>query len=606
MPKIELLAPAKNTTSGQMAINAGADAVYIGAARFGARQSVGNSLKDIEILTRYAHKYWARVYATVNTLLFDHEIDEALQLIDQLYQMGVDALIVQDTGLLEANLPPIALFASTQMHNHTPDRVAFLEQIGIQRVILARELSLEQIAAIRAATTVELESFVHGALCVAYSGQCTLSYAIGGRSGNRGACAQPCRRVYSLVDQNNQIVISNQHLLSLKDLNLTPYLRGLLDAGVSSFKIEGRLKDEAYVKNIVGHYRRQLDQILPDYDFQPASSGQVDLGFEPDPHKTFNRGYTTYFVSGQRDDIFSPETPKHAGEPLGVVTAVQKNAFRLNIAPQLNNGDGLTFFDSAGQLCGTFVNRVVGDLVYPAKMEGIRVGMQIRRNQDRAFLNIVEKAQPQRKIPVKLVFSEIEAGFQLTGQDQDANFGVARLTTEKLPAQKPEKARHTLEKQLQKLGNSEFVCAALELDLAQAYFLSVALINELRRALVADLQRQRQKNLPRLLGGIRPSAVPHPETSLDFLGNVLNQQAEAFYRRHGVEQIEPAAEAGIRLSGRKVMTTKHCLRYEIGACHLQKEPIPVDEPLFLQDENGLRLRLKFNCRACVMEIYFEA
>ncbi len=374
MNSIELLAPAKDYETGIAAINYGADAVYIGAARFGARQAVGNSLEDIEKLAVYAHKYWARVYPVVNTLLYDDEIEEAVRLCHRLYEAGVDAIIIQDFGLLESELPPVPLFASTQMHSHTPERVAFLDKVGIQRVILARELSLAQISAIRAATTVELETFIHGALCVCYSGQCALSYAIGGRSGNRGQCAQPCRKAYKLVDRNGKTQAPRSHLLSLKDLNLTDYLRDLLEAGVCSFKIEGRLKDQAYVKNVVAHYRQRLDTILPNLNLRASSSGRVTLDFEPDPVKTYNRDFTSYFLTGERDEITAPRTPKHAGEPVGVVTALESNTFTLNVPAPLNNGDGLTFLTGTANSKGHWSTRLKVQWFSPLKWKVSTLG----------------------------------------------------------------------------------------------------------------------------------------------------------------------------------------------------------------------------------------
>jgi putative protease len=613
--KIELLAPAKDLDSGIIAINAGADAVYIGATRFGARQAVGNSLGDIATLAAYAHKYWARVYAAVNILLYDHELDAAVQLCHQLYAVGIDAIIIQDMGLLESDLPPIPLFASTQMHNHTPERVAFLEQIGIQRVILARELSLDEIREIRKVTSVELETFIHGALCVSYSGQCSLSYAIGGRSGNRGQCAQPCRRRYSLVDGKKKTLIQDSHLLSLKDFNLSDYLRDLLDAGVCSFKIEGRLKDQAYVKNIVAHYRQRLNTILPDLNLGASSSGLVTHDFEPDPIKTFNRGYTSYHLTGERDHITSFTTPKHAGEPIGVVTSVSQDSFNLNVPAELNNGDGITYIDMDGRLQGTLVNHCDGNKVTPAKMDDIQRGVQICRNADRKFLKQVEKSQPDRRIPIKLRFSETPAGFQLSAGDQDGNFVEVQLTQEKVSAHKPDRALETLKRQLTRFGNSDFVSDALGIDLSEPYFFPVSTLNDLRRELVTELSAERSKNFPRFPRGAIQKKVSYPKTKLDFLGNVLNTRAGAFYRRHGVQEIEPAAESGIDMGGRKVMTTKHCLKYELGGCPFgkrpqgghphQDQPRRFNEPLYLVAEDGLRLRLAFNCRDCLMEIYFH-
>src|SRR5512133_3326526 len=357
--RVELLAPAKDLETGMAAINSGADAVYIGGAKFGARDAAGNSLDDIRALVNYAHKYWARIYVTVNTLLYDAEIEPVQQLINELYEAGADALIIQDVGLLELDLPPLPLFASTQMHNHTPERVAFLEKVGIQRAILARELSIEQIRAIRAKTTLELETFIHGALCVSYSGQCYMSYALGGRSGNRGQCAQPCSRPYQLLDKNGAVIQDGRYLLSLKDFNAAKALPDLLDAGVRSFKIEGRLKDVAYVRNTVGYYRQQLDRLLEGKaDFRPASSGKVLFDFQPNPLKTFNRGYTSYFLYGRKEPVGSPDTPKALGEPLGRVARLERGSFVLDSRAEIHRADGLCFFNSQRELVGTIVNEV--------------------------------------------------------------------------------------------------------------------------------------------------------------------------------------------------------------------------------------------------------
>ena len=337
MKNIELLAPAKNLEAGTNAIDCGADAVYIGASRFGARSSVGNSVADIEQLARYAHTYWGRVYVALNTILYDDEFPEALSLIRQLYEAGIDGLIVQDMGLLECDLPPLPLIASTQTHNVTPEKIAFLEQVGFQRVILARELNLEQITAIRAATTVELECFVHGAVCVCYSGQCYMSYASGGRSGNRGECAQPCRKAYRLKDGSGKIIGDRRYFLSLKDMNRSEYLKELIQVGVSSFKIEGRLKDSAYVKNIVSYYRRRLDSVLEECGLSKSSSGTTSIDFIPNPAKTFNRSNSSYFLKDSREQVGSLNTPKSTGECIGRIASVGKRFFTLKSQTILHN-----------------------------------------------------------------------------------------------------------------------------------------------------------------------------------------------------------------------------------------------------------------------------
>jgi len=423
----ELLAPAQNLECGLAAIDAGADAVYIGAARFGARAKAGNSLADIEALAQHAHTYWARVYVTLNTLLYDDELPQAVRLAHQLHDIGVDALIIQDVGLLECDLPPIPLIASTQMHNHTPERVAFLEAVGFRRVILARELSLAQIKAIRQATTIELETFVHGALCVSYSGQCLMSYAIGGRSGNRGECAQPCRRVHSLVDGNGAVIVKDRHLLSLRDFNLSAHLGDLLDAGVTSFKIEGRLKEKTYVVNVVSAYRRALDRELAARDLAKSSSGRSSVDFTPDLNKTFNRGYTTYYLHGRAEPPGSIDTPKMVGEVVGEVVAVDRRSFRLAPgATELRNGDGLCFFDAEGVLQGTVVNAVNGSTITPNSMEHIRKGTRIYRNHDHVYLRQLEKSQPARTIAVQFTLEESPEGFTLTAEDEDGIRSIAQ------------------------------------------------------------------------------------------------------------------------------------------------------------------------------------
>lgn len=606
MNQIELLSPAKDLETGMAAINCGADAIYLGAARFGAREAAGNPLGDIEQLARYAHKYWAKVYVTVNTLLHDEELDEAQKLIQQIYQAGADALIIQDAGLLELDLPPLPLFASTQMHNHTPERVAFLEKVGFQRAILARELTLDQIRAIRASTQIELETFIHGALCVSYSGQCYMSYAIGGRSGNRGQCAQPCRRTYTLLGQDGAPIVSDRYLLSLRDLNLTGSVDALLDAGVCSFKIEGRLKDRTYVMNVVGHYRKLLDQLLKQRSLRPAASGTVHLDFTPNPAKTFNRGYSTYFLHGRGALIANPDTPKSLGEPLGKVVAATRRSFSLDpSAPPLHPGDGLCFLNFQRDLTGTTVNRVEEDQIFPADMKGLVPGVTVYRNHDHLFSEQLLKSQSARKIGLQLHLKATPDGLCLEASDEDLNRASFSLSSELQPAQQAEKARETIERQLRKLGNTDFECNQVTIDLDPLPFLPVALINTLRRGAVEALIQVREQNRPRPAGGALQNAIPFPQKVLSFEGNVLNHKAAEFYHRHGVEVIEPAAESGLDLQGRKVMTTQFCLRYELNACPRQPDHQELSEPLRLVDEQNIEYPLRFNCAECVMEVYFR-
>jgi putative protease len=611
----ELLAPARDLTGGKLAIDCGADAVYIGAARYGARAQAGNRLADIEALADYAHRYWARVYVTLNTLLHEHELPAAVRLAHDLHQAGADALIVQDTGLLESDLPPLPLVASTQMHNDRPAKVAFLEQVGFSRAILARELSLSQVRAIRAATEMELEYFVHGALCVCYSGQCTMSYAIGGRSGNRGECAQPCRRRYTLVDGAGH-TRAEGHLLSLHDLNLSEHLGELLDAGVTSFKIEGRLKDDAYVKNVVSAYRRRLDQALAERGLSKSSSGQSALDLEPDLDKTFNRGYTTYYVHGGRQRPGAPDTPKMRGEPVGRVLAVgapmedrrSSPSLRIETAVELHNGDGLTFFDE-GVLRGTYVNGVRGAAqegetqITVADAAGIRVGTLLYRNHDHAFLADLDRARVERRIAVWFTVEESDEGLVLVVEDEEGNRAeAARAGAD--PARKPEAMRATLERQLARTGETIFRCAGIDVRWSQAWFLPVYAVNDLRRRALDALLEARAHNRPVAVGGAIRNEAPYPETALTYHGNVLNPRAEAFYRRHGVTEIEPAAESGLDLHGREVMRTRYCLRAQLGHCLQEPSGADLPGPLLLVDEEGHRFPLRFHCDRCEMSVFY--
>ena len=605
---LELLAPAKDLECGQAAIDCGADAVYVGAPRFG--EAAGNTIADIEKLTAYAHRVWARVYATVNTLLRDDELADAERMCWQLHEAGVDWLIIQDVGLLECDLPPLPLIASTQMHNHSAERVAFWEKVGFSRAILARELDLDQIRAIRAATGIELEAFVHGALCVSMSGQCSLSYALGGRSGNRGQCAQPCRRLYCLQDASGATLVPDKHLLSLRDLNLSAELRELVEAGVTSFKIEGRLKNKAYVMNVVGHYRRKLDALLAELGGRRASSGQTTLGFEPDPDKTFNRGYTAYFLHGRGAVVASPDSPKHVGEPVGRVVDVRRDGFVLEAAALLHSGDGISFFGLDQELHGTVVNQINGAAVFPEKLGGIERGLRVFRNHDHAFVSQVVRSQSQRRIEVNLRLSESATGFRLEAIDEDGVASGAEIDCVPVWADKPDQARLVLERQLAKLGSSEFCASRVDLDLARMPHVPLATLNGLRRDLVEELRRQRARLRPVRVVAHAPNRALFPEPELSFLGNVLNQKAASFYRRHGVGRIEPAAESGLDMRGRKVMTTRMCIKYEMGLCPRKPgqpgRPCPA-EPWFLVDDEGRRLRLDFRCseRDCVMEIFYQ-
>ena len=606
MNKIELLAPAKNLECGIAAINCGADAVYIGAPQFGAREAAGNSLKDIIELSNYAHKYWARVYATVNTLLYDSEIPQVLAMISELYQAGVDGLIIQDTALLECDLPPIPLIASTQMHNNTPEKVAFMGKVGIKRAILARELDLDQIRAIRKATDIELEFFVHGALCVCYSGQCYLSYALGGRSGNRGQCAQPCRKAYSLRNSTGRVLVRNKHLLSLRDLNLSEYLRDLIKAGICSFKIEGRLKDKAYVSNVVSYYRQKLDSILCEVGMRKSSSGISTIDFQPDVNKTFNRGYTSYFINGRKEKIGSIDTPKMVGERIGSIISAGKLGLKIDCTADLRAGDGICFFGKSGELCGTLVNGVKGGLVLADRVGGIPQGTVVYRNSDSEFLSRLNRARAERSIAIEMTLQNTADGLSLSIVDEDGNCASVSMCCDKIPAQKPEQALTNIEKQLLKVGGTEFVCSRISLKLMQTYFLPISALNSLRRSALDELRVVRNTNRPVEKAEVVNNNVLYPQSELTFEGNVLNRYAQRFYVRHGVKSIEPAAESGLDMHGRKVMTTRYCIRHQLGICPKFGKDPRAQEKLYLVDMEGNELELRFDCARCEMQVFLAS
>ena len=599
---LELLAPAKDLESGKAALNYGADAVYVGAPKFGARAAAGNSLNDIAKLIQYAHRYWASVYVALNTILFDDELDEAQAIVRSLFEAGADALIIQDMGLLELDLPPIPLFASTQTHNYSLEKIRFLEKVGFQRVILARELSLKQLKEIRANTTIDLEFFIHGALCVSFSGQCFMSQATQGRSANRGVCAQPCRLPYTLTDSSGKIFAKDKYLLSLKDLNLSEYLRDLIDAGVSSFKIEGRLKDVNYVKNITAFYRQRIDEILEtDSSLSSASSGRTMPAFQPDPSKTFNRGFTDHFIRRRNKDILSSHTPKSVGACLGKAGKIRRDHFLLETTKKLHNGDGICFFDQQEVLCGTNINKVEINKIYPSEIEGIEEGTMIYRNYDHQFVKTLQENKTKRIINVNMKFEEIESGFELSIVDEDDVEVSVSQKIEKTPAKNLVTAEETVRRQLMKLGNSIFVSEKIHIVWGQPYFIPVSVCNELRRKAVSQLEEKRLKEFPQHHSSIIPNTEPYPATHVDYSANVANKKSKSFYRRHGVETIEPAFE--IQQSKQAfLMTMKHCLRFQYGLCAGQG--MDDAESLYLHDATNI-YRLEFDCKACQMKIVLD-
>jgi putative protease len=605
--KLELLSPAKDLECGIAAIDCGADAVYIGASNFGARNAAGNSLSDIEKLVQYAHPFRSKVYVALNTILYDDELEEAGMLAHSVYQAGADALIIQDMGLLEMDLPPIPLFASTQANNRDVKKVKFLEKVGFQRAILARELSLPQIEEIRKNTQLELEFFVHGALCVSYSGQCYFSQAVCGRSGNRGECAQPCRMSYSLQDQSGKILAKDKFPLSLKDLNLSGQLSELIDAGISSFKIEGRLKDAFYVKNITSYYRQKLDAILENSPHRKASSGKSFISFIPNPEKTFHRGSTEYFLKGRSGDMASWNTQKSIGEQIGIIKHVDLYYFTLEDknSPLLASGDGVCFFNPDQELCGMKIDHVEGEKIFPNDNRWIASGMTIYRNFNQKFNRELKGAKIERRIKLEMEFSETDNAFLLKAKDEDGYAGSFSLETEKIVARNPDQAWKSIEKQLGSLGETRFYCEKLDIRLSKPYFIPLSLLNRMRREVTGNIEKKRESDDQRNTVSIQPNDYPYPEKILDFSANVLNQKAEAFYQRHGAEVKERALENGISVSGKKILTAKYCILYEMGNCKKLKSPSDrIKEPLYIIDRNK-EYSVFFNCEQCEMEIYFD-
>lgn len=603
---IELLAPAKNLECGIEAINHGADAVYIGAPRFGARAAAGNSLEDIAELVRYAHLYRARIYVTVNTILKDEELKDTEAMIWNLYRIGVDALIVQDMGITRLNLPPISLHASTQMDNRTVEKVRFLAEAGFRQVVLARELTLEEIRNIhRACPGTLLEVFVHGALCVSYSGQCYVSQACYGRSANRGECAQFCRLAFDLKDADGKIIAHDKHLLSLKDMNQSGNLEALLDAGASSLKIEGRLKDVSYVKNVTAYYRQQLDAIFKRRkEYVRASSGSVRTEFRPQLDKSFSRGFTDYFLHGRNPGIFNLNTPKSLGEEVGTVKEVRGTFLTVAGVKPFANGDGLCYLDEQGKLQGFRVNRVEGNKLFPQEMpRRIRPKTMLYRNFDQAFERAMQKKSAERKIAVDISLEENNFGFTLTLTDEDGVCASVVLERVKEAARTPQ--IENLKAQLGKLGNTPFEAKTISIGFKEDRFIPSSELSDLRRRGVECLLSARRITYPQERSRWTQTTHPFPVKELDYRGNVMNREAEAFYRSHGVEHIAPAFEKEPPHDA-VLMECKHCVRYSMGWCpRHQGKRSSYREPYFLVSADGRSFRLVFDCKACRMNVYAD-
>ena len=595
MKALELLAPAKNLECGIAAIDHGADAVYIGASHFGARVAAGNSIDDIRKLCDYARPFGVKVYATVNTIVFDEEIDDIRQLITDLQNVGVTAVLVQDMAVLRllkgTTLQP---HASTQTDNRTSEKVRWLRDVGFVRAVLARELSIDEIAEIhREVPDIELEVFVHGALCVSYSGLCYASQSCFGRSANRGECAQFCRMKFSLLDAEGMEVEHDRYLLSLKDMNQSNHLLELIEAGASSFKIEGRLKDVGYVKNVTAAYSQRLNEIIrrfPD-KYCRSSRGECRYTFTPDLNKTFNRGYTTYFLHGRQSNIASFDTPKAMGEFVGMVKELRRDSFNVAGTASFANGDGLCFFNEEHQLEGFRANRVVGNRIYPYRMpEGLRPGMRLYRNNDQELERLLSKSSAERRIPIRLSLRAVDDGFELSS----GSISV-RMTVEHQQAQKP--PRENIIRQLSKMGDTIYICEEVSIPDDFNYFIPNSVLSDMRRQLIEKLNNHGDRSLMVSQAVIKDSSpvisYPYP-----YLYNIANHVARDFYGAKELVAYELKGGEG------PIMQCRHCIRYALGCCvkHGGKRPA-WREPLFLVLGDGRRFRLEFDCKNCQMNVY---
>ena len=639
MTSLELLAPAKNLACGIAAIDHGADAVYIGASRFGARSAAGNSIDDIRQLCEYAHPFGVKVYVTVNTILYDDELDATRQLLQNLQTIGVDAILVQDMAILELSNhnsqfsilnSQLKYHASTQTDNRTPEKVRWLRSLGFSRVVLARELSVEEIAEIhREAPDVELEVFVHGALCVSYSGLCYASQYCFGRSANRGECAQFCRMKFSLIDSEGRELERDRYLLSLKDMNQSDHLLELIEAGATSFKIEGRLKDVSYVKNVTAAYSQRLNDIISRYPdkYRRSSLCECRYTFTPDLRKTFNRGYTTYFLHGRQPNIASFDTPKAVGEYVGTVKELRGDSFNVAGVASFVNGDGLCFINADRQLEGFRANRVQGNRIWPYRMpQGLRPGVRLYRNSDQEQERLLSKPSAERRIPIRLSLRAVADGFTLSasilplsrgsqrGSDQPllsdsehmGTVPLIHISANHIPAQKP--PHDNIIRQLSKLGDTIYTCSSVDIPADFNYFIPNSILSDMRRSLVVLLRSEecgvRSEDTPAadlsLQGNLSPltshlSPLNYPYT---YLYNISNRLSQQFYGAKDLSAYELKGGDG------PIMQCRHCIRYALGYCvkHGGQRPL-WHEPLSLVLGDGRRFRLEFDCKHCQMNVY---
>lgn len=614
--KLELLSPAKNLEIAEQAILHGADAVYIGGPSFGARHNAGNPLNDIAKLVEFAHRYYAKVFVTLNTILHDNELEPARQLIHQLYDAGVDALIVQDMGILALDIPPIDLHASTQMDIRTPEKAKFLSDVGFSQIVLARELSLAEIHQVHQQTDANIEYFIHGALCVAFSGQCYISHAQTGRSANRGDCSQACRLPFTLKDDQGRVVAYEKHLLSMKDNNQSANLTALIDAGVRSFKIEGRYKDLSYVKNITAFYRQKLDKILQQRpELAKTSSGKSEFFFTADPNRTFHRGSTDYFVNGRKADIGAFDSPKFIGLQIGEISKVTAQFIEVTTNQPLVNGDGLNVLvkreivgfraDKVEKLSANHYRIFPNEL--PKVLTSVRLPCVINRNLDHQWQQSLLKESSKRQIAVSFHLQNCVGGVELIAESEEGIVVSQCLLGEFAIAEQQDKALKNLQDSLAKLGQTIYYCHSVSITLDPIYFIASSQFNQLRREVIEQLTEQRiacyKRNTRK--AEVTPKPV-YPETQLTFLANVYNHKARQFYQQHGVELIESAYEAHEVKDDAPLMITKHCLRFAFNLCPKQAKGIQGVRtkvtPMKLIHNNE-ELTLKFNCKACEMQVW---
>lgn len=605
---VELLAPAKDITCGMEAIRHGADAIYIGGPDFGARSAAGNSVEDIARLCDFAHTFNVRIYVTLNTILYDSELPEAEQLVRALYLAGVDALIVQDMALLKMHLPPIALHASTQMDNCTPEKAQLLEAAGFRQIVLAREMSLAQIRKISDSITVPVEAFVHGALCVSYSGRCYASQHCFHRSANRGCCAQFCRLAFDLTDGQGNIVVADKHLLSLRDMNRSASLEEMLDAGVRSFKIEGRLKEVEYVKNVTASYRRELDRIFSHRpaDYCRSSYGKSELAFEPDAGRSFNRGFTDYFLHDRAaSPVHSFASPKATGPAVGTVLRASRRGFTFRPVTRLSApivaGDGLCFIGTDEKLQGFRINRVEGNEIFPNRMPfRLPAGTTLHRNLDFTFTRMLQKPTATRTLLLDITLRETPDGYAIDMTDESGHRISCAFSHPHEAALSPQ--REAIVRQLSKLGGTCFRAGRVDTVTSGDRFIPASTLAGWRREATDCLLRNHRmtysRDLPGTIDGEKLRRLLPP--SLDFTANVANRLAADFYREHGVKSITPSFEVEEPEAETVLMTCKHCIRRALDIC--KKQPHTVPDPLFLRLRDGRTFPLRFDCTRCEMQV----